>query len=253
MNRPTSITLLRTALLASAALTLSGCNALERLSEVGDGPQTSRISDPTQAPNYKQVSMPMPAPVAPTAGANSLWRPGARGFFKDTRATEVGDILTVAVSISDSGTLKNQTQTTTANSDVANPSFAMFGLENSLGKVFSGANTAGLWNMGSQGSSNGNGSIGRSEAVTVNLAATIIQKLPNGNLVIQGKQELRVNAEMREVSVEGIIRPEDISSANTIASSKIAEARITYGGRGTLSEIQQPRYGQQIFNILAPF
>ncbi|HVI49888.1 MAG TPA: flagellar basal body L-ring protein FlgH [Candidatus Sulfotelmatobacter sp.] len=243
----------RAVLLTTVALTLSACNTLDRLSEVGEPPKTSRIADPTQTANYQPVSMPMPSPQTPTAGANSLWRPGARGFFKDTRATEVGDILTVAVSINESGTLKNQTQTSTASSDTANPSFGLLGLESSVGKVFSGASTSSLWNFGSSGGINGNGSIGRSEAVTVNLAATIVQKLPNGNLVISGKQELRVNSEMREVSIQGIIRPEDISSANTIASSKIAEARITYGGRGTLSDIQQPRYGQQIFDIIAPF
>lgn len=245
--------LTRAVLLTTVALSLGACNTLDRLSEVGEPPKTSNIANPTQANNYQPVSMPMPAPQQPTAGANSLWRPGARGFFKDNRATEVGDILTVAVSISDSGTLKNQTQTSTATSDTANPSFGLLGLENSVTKVFSGASTSSLWNLGSSGGMDGNGSIGRSESVTVNLAATIVQKLPNGNLVISGKQELRVNSELREVSIQGIIRPEDISSANTIASSKIAEARITYGGRGTLSDIQQPRYGQQIFDILAPF
>jgi flagellar L-ring protein precursor FlgH len=245
--------MLRAALLASVAISLGACNTLDRLSEVGEPPKTSRISDPTQAANYQPVSMPMPAPQAPTAGANSLWRPGARGFFKDTRATEVGDILTVAVSIADSGTLKNATSATSTSSDAANPSFSMLGLEGSISKVFSGASTNSLWNLGSSSGVTGNGSIGRSEAVTVNLAATIVQKLPNGNLVISGRQELRVNSEMREVGVQGIIRPEDISSANTIASDKIAEARITYGGRGTLSDVQQARYGQQIFDILAPF
>jgi flagellar L-ring protein precursor FlgH len=246
-------TMLRAALLTSVAISLGACNTLDRLGEVGEPPRTSAISDPTQAHNYQPVSMPMPAPQPPTAGANSLWRPGARGFFKDARATEVGDILTVAVSINESGTLKNQTQTSTASSDTANPSFGLLGLESGISKVFAGASSNSLWNLGSTSGMNGNGSIGRSESVTVNLAATIVQKLPNGNLVISGKQELRVNSEMREVSVQGIIRPEDISSANTISSDKIAEARITYGGRGTLSDIQQQRYGEQIFDIIAPF
>ncbi len=99
----------------------------------------------------------------------------------------------------------------------------------------------------------GTGAAARSEVVVVNLAAQVTQKMPNGNLVIAGRQELRVNGELRELSVQGIIRPEDISSLNTIGSEKIAEARIIYGGRGTLTDVQQPRWGHEVFDILAPF
>lgn len=244
----------RTATALALALAVSGCNFLERLSEVGEPPKVSRIQDPTQTPGYQPVSLPMPNPVAPPQHANSLWRPGARAFFKDQRATEIGDILTVQVNINESGQLKNQTQTSTANSEAANPNFAMLGFENSVKKVFSGASaTGGLFNFGSTSGVNGAGTMQRQEQVVVNLAAVITQKLPNGNLVITGRQELRINAEMRELSVQGIIRPEDIASNNTISSNQIAEARISYGGRGTLSDVQTPRYGQQIFDMVAPF
>ena len=241
----------RAAALATVALTLGGCDFLQRMSEVGEPPKISRIEDPTQVAGYKPVDMPMPTPVQPPAGANSLWRPGARAFFKDQRAADVGDIVTVSVNINESGQLTNKTATSTANSEAANPNFTFFGLESSLPKL--GMSPANLFSFGSNSGVNGSGTMQRQEQVVINLAATVTQKLPNGNLVISGKQELRVNGDMRELSVQGIIRMEDISTLNTITSDKIAEARITYGGRGTLADIQQARYGQQIFDLIAPF
>lgn len=242
----------RFVLLASATFALAGCSSmLDKLSEVGQQPKTTPIKDPTQMAGYTPVSMPMPAPVQPQAGTNSLWRPGARAFFKDQRASDVGDLITVAVSINDSGSLSNKTQTSTANSEAANANSVMFGLQNSLKKL--GADPASLWSFGSTSGISGTGTSARSEAVTINLAATVTQKLPNGNLVIMGRQELTVNGDLRILAVQGIIRGEDISTLNTINSAQIAEARITYGGRGTISDIQQARYGQQVFDIISPF
>ena len=102
-------------------------------------------------------------------------------------------------------------------------------------------------------SSDGKGSIDRKEELLTNIAAVITQLLPNGNLVVEGKQEVRVNFEIRELIVAGIVRPEDIESDNTIDSSKIAQARIAYGGRGQITDVQQPRYGQQALDVLLPF
>ncbi len=251
MSRISSFSL-KAALLLSATASISSCNFLERMSEVGEPPKVSRIQDPTQSPNYHPVSMPMPTPTAPTTGTTSLWRSGSGAFFKDQRATDIGDILTVAVNINESGQLSNKTATaTTGTEGMGMPNF--LGLENSVGKVFSGASPSSLVSLSSSGGMTGTGTMARTEQVIINLAATVTQKLPNGNLVITGKQELRVNGDMRELSVQGIIRIEDISSLNTITSDKIAEARITYGGRGTLADIQQPRYGQQVFDMIAPF
>ncbi len=237
--------------LVASTTTLGGCTFLQNLSEVGDQPKTSRIEDPTKLPGYQAVSMPMPSPTLPQQGTNSLWRPGARAFFKDQRATDVGDIVTVAVNINESGQLVNKTQTSTANSEAASPNFTFFGLETAAQKI--GASPANLFNFGSTSGINSSGTMQRQEQIVINLAATVTQKLPNGNLVISGKQELRVNGEMRELGVQGIIRAEDISTLDTITSDKIAEARIVYGGRGTLANIQQPRYGQQIFDMISPF
>jgi flagellar L-ring protein precursor FlgH len=244
-------TLMRTVALIALTAALGGCDFLQNLSEVGEQPKTSRIEDPTQSPDYKPVSMPMPDPKVPPQGVNSLWRPGARAFFKDQRANEVGDIVSVAVAINEQGQLSNHTQTSTASSEAANPNFTFFGLESAAKKI--GASSTNLFSFGSNSGINGNGTMQRQELVTINLSAIVIQKLPNGNLVISGKQELTVNGELRNLSVQGIIRAEDISTLNTITQDKIAEARIVYGGRGTLSEIQQPRFGQQVFDKIMPF
>lgn len=251
MSRKTTFSF-KAALLISATASISGCNFLESMSEIGEPPKISRIQDPTQTANYQPVSMPMPTPTSPPTGTNSLWRSGSRAFFKDQRATEIGDILTVSVSINESGALTDNLNATRTGSEAMGvPNF--LGLENSIGKVFAGATAASLVTLNSAGGNTASGTISRSEQITINLAATVTQKLPNGNLVITGKQELRVNGDLRELSVQGIIRIEDISSTNVITSDKIAEARISYGGRGSLANSQEPRYGQQIFDTIAPF
>lgn len=251
-SRPLN-TLVKAATIVAAMTSLSACNALTRLSEVGSGPEVSAIQNPTQKANYQPVSMPMPQPVSPPANANSLWRPGSRAFFKDQRAKDVGDILTVAVSINDSASFetnltRKRDATETAGID------NLLGFETSLNKVLPDAvNPATL--VGTTGASNNSnsGKTGRTESMTVNMAAVITQVLPNGNLVISGKQEIRVNYELRELSVQGIIRPEDISSSNSVTYEKIAEARIHYGGRGVASDVTQPRYGQQLLDVILPF
>ncbi|MGE5475074.1 MAG: flagellar basal body L-ring protein FlgH [Bacteroidales bacterium] len=243
----------KTAVVVVAMGSLSACNALTRLSEVGDGPQVSAIQNPTQKPGYQAVSMPMPQPVAPPANANSLWRPGSRAFFKDQRAKDVGDILTVAVSINDSASFETSLARKRDSAEDAGIT-GLMGFENSLNKVLPDAvNPANLVGTTGTSSNSNSGKTGRTESMTVNMAAVITQVLPNGNLVISGKQEIRVNYELRELSVQGIIRPEDISSSNSVTYDKIAEARIHYGGRGVASDVTQPRYGQQLLDVILPF
>ena len=236
-------------LLAVCALA-SGCSSIDRLSQIGEQPKLSAIDNPTTQPGYKPVQMPMPKPEVASYNPNSLWRNGSRAFFKDQRATHVGDLLTVTVNITDKANIANETQRSRTNS------------ENSGISDFIGAQTitqplkilpGRILTADSTAASDGKGSVNRTEALQTNVAAVVTQVLPNGNLVVEGKQEIRVNYEIRELIVAGIVRPEDIQSDNTIDSSKIAQARIAYGGRGQIMDVQQPRYGQQVMDVLVPF
>ena len=244
---------LRAALLAGAAGSLGACNALTRVADAGSPPVQSPISNPTQQPGYTPVSMPMPPPETAARQPNSLWRAGARAFFKDQRAARVGDLITVLVQIADQGKLNNATTRTRDNSETAGlPKF--LGYETLLGNHLPSAVTPdSLIDFSSKTGNSGSGTIDRAETVSLKIAAVVTQVLPNGNLVIRGSQQVTVNFEMRELQITGIIRGEDISSINTIGYEKIAEARIVYGGRGQLLDVQQPRYGQQIYDIFFPF
>ena len=238
------------ALLATAAIT-SGCSSLDRLANLGEKPKLTAIENPTAQAGYKPVQMPMPKPELASYNANSLWRNGSRAFFKDQRAHQIGDILTVTVNFTDKANIANETQRSrTSKEDSGITDFAGSKLlTGGAAKVLPGR----LLSTDSTASSDGKGSVQRQENLQTNVAAVVTQLLPNGNLVVEGKQEIRVNFEIRELIVAGIVRPEDIQSDNTIDSSKIAQARIAYGGRGQISDVQQPRYGQQVLDVLLPF
>jgi flagellar L-ring protein precursor FlgH len=229
----------------------SGCSSIDRLKNIGEQPALTSIENPTAQPGYKPVQMPMPKPQPASYSPNSLWRNGSRAFFKDQRAAQVGDILTVTVNITDKAAIANETQRSRKNEeDSGITDFAGSKLlTGSAAKVMPGR----ILTADSTASSDGKGSVNRQEALQTNVAAVVTQVLPNGNLVVEGKQEIRVNYEIRELIVAGIVRPEDIQSDNTIDSTKIAQARIAYGGRGQIMDIQQPRYGQQVLDVLLPF
>lgn len=247
-------TFTKTAAILLMATTLSGCNAWSRIRNIGGEPPLTPIENPVTAPGYQPVSMPMPEQPEYYAGANSLWRPGSSGFFKDQRAAKVGDIITVNVSASDAAKLENETeQTRDNNSDTVGVS-RLFGYEEYAKDYLpDSVIPANLVDVQSDHDVTGEGKIDRSEEINVTMAAVVTQVLPNGNLVIEGTQEIRVNYELRQLTVRGIIRRADISSDNSIESSKIAELRVSYGGQGTISDMQQPRYGRQLLDIIAPF
>lgn len=230
-------------------LVAGGCSSIDRLKLLGETPPLSSIDNPTSQPGYKPVQMPMPTPQAASYNPNSLWRNGSRAFFKDQRARQIGDILTVTVNITDKATFDNETKRSRSNKEDSGVTDFLF-----KSKVPASVGLPGrLLTADSTASSDGIGKIDRKEALQTNVAAVVTQVLPNGNLVVEGKQEVRVNYEIRELIVAGIVRPEDIQSDNTIDSTKIAQARIAYGGRGQLTDVQQPRYGQQVLDVLLPF
>ena len=250
-SKTTRQRLVVTVALLGAFSTASGCSAIDRLSQIGETPKLTAIENPTSQPGYKPVQMPMPKPETVSYNPNSLWRNGSRSFFKDQRAHQIGDLLTVTVNITDQANFANESQRsrqTTEDSGITN--FIGAGaLSTSAQKFLPGR----LLTADSNSSSDGKGSIQRQETMVTNVAAVVTQVLPNGNLVVEGKQEIRVNYELRELIVAGIVRPEDIQSDNTIDSTKIAQARISYGGRGQISDVQQPRYGSQVMDVLLPF
>jgi len=204
---------------------------------VGLVPQTQVILPPTQQ----------------AASPNSLWRAGARAFFIDQRAGRVGDILTVQIDIDDSATTSNSSSSSrSSSSELGVPNF--FGFESTIGKIFpSQFDNNAMIGTESAASNAGAGAVTRQEKISLTIAAVIAQVLPNGNLVIQGTQEVRTNNEVRHLTVSGIVRPEDITAQNTIKHSQIAEARINYGGRGDQSRVQKTPYGQALVEKLSPF
>jgi flagellar L-ring protein precursor FlgH len=235
--------------LSALALPLAACASVK---ETVKGPQLDAIAYPSSlVPSKQEVLVPADGPRP--SSANSLWRNGARTFFHDQRASHVGDILTVLITINDSAQTQNETVANRTASDQLGLT-NLFGLESTLGRLLPKAfNPASALNTNSAVASDGKGSINRSEAITLTIAAVVSSVLPNGNLVIQGNQEVKVNQELRQLTVAGIVRPEDITAANTINHTQIAEARVSYGGKGAISSAQNPPVGQQLVTKFSPF
>ena len=241
------------AILLLLPILLGGCDAmLQRLGDGGGPPKMTPSGDPTKDPAWRPVTMPMPAPRPVVVNANALWRPDSRAFFQDQRAASVGDIVTVLVNMTDAADVENASNATRSGSEtMGTPN--LFGLENAIPRLLPKANPSSLVSTTSTNANIGTGVIKRNETITLRLAGVITQVLPNGNLVVAARQQVRVNSELRELLVSGVIRPQDIASDNTVLHDRMAEARISYGGRGQLTDVQTPRYGQQVMDILLPF
>ena len=234
-----------------ALLPLAACSTVQ---EAVAGPDLTPVCYPAALVGQQQVvlasaNQPMPS----AASANSLWRTGARAFFLDQRANRVGDIVTVQIEIDDRAQTSNSTSSNRSGAMSAGvPNF--LGLESSLGRILPGGfDPANAISTNSTSSNTGSGSVSRSEKINLVIAAVVTGVLPNGNMMIQGTQEVRTNGEVRQLSVAGIIRPEDITSSNTIRHSQIAEARISYGGRGDISRVQRTPAGQALVETFSPF
>ncbi|WP_293676299.1 flagellar basal body L-ring protein FlgH [uncultured Phenylobacterium sp.] len=243
---------MRLRILALAALApLAACSTVK---EAVSGPTLSQVGYPAALmPNDQSVLGSARLPGPQPASANSLWRTGARAFFNDQRASRIGDILTVQIDIDDSAKTTNATASSRTSGLKAGVPH-LLGLETSLGKILPGAyDPANALETNSTTSNAGSGQVNRSEKISLTIAAVVTSVLPNGNMVIQGVQEVRTNTDLRQLTVAGIVRPEDISSANTVRHTQIAEARISYGGRGDISRVQKVPAGQSLIERFSPF
>ena len=230
-----------------ACVTLTACGSVQ---QAVNGPNLAPMGYPAAlVPQQQVVLQPQQTPASP----NSLWRVGARTFFNDQRARSVGDILTIMVEIDDSAQTQNSTdRARTNNYNAATPN--VFGLESSLGKILpSQYDPTKALNADGSSTFAGSGSVKRSEKISVTIAAIVTGVLPNGNLIIQGTQEVQTGREIRVLKVSGIARPEDISSTNTIKHTQLAEARIAYGGRGDITNMQQAPVAQNLMDKFSPF
>ena len=247
-----------------ALLMLTGCNLAEKLSTIGEPPELSQIQDPTRVKGYQPVSMPMPTPtVMRQERGPSLWETGSRAFFKDQRAGKVGDVITVEISIDQSESIE-MTPSIERNSSGSATVTNALGLERKAEKFFPAkqrsktqtgndeANPTWL-KVGSNPKLSGTAKYNVNDKMKFKIAATVLQILPNGNMVIVGRQEIRLVNEVREIQIKGIIRREDVSASNQINGDKISELRISYGGRGELTDMQAFPWGQQVMNKILPF
>lgn len=215
----------------------SGCG----LSNISKPPQFSDLEGGYQHHAIYSAPMPMIADPSGPTDAASLWTGSKASLLGDRRAAARGDILTVVIEIDDRADIKNTSnrgRQSAQNMDIDN----IFGLKK-----------PNAYETESATKFSGNGSVSRAEELTLRIAATVVEKLTNGVLRIEGQQEVRVNNELRELLVTGYVRPNDISRHNEVTYDKIAGARISYGGRGQISDMQQPAYGAQIADILLPF
>ncbi|WP_241963330.1 flagellar basal body L-ring protein FlgH [Paracoccus suum] len=233
-----------------ALMAIAGC---ERAANVG---RTPDLTAPKESADYAAMTNPPlfipPGPATPDAGA-SLWAGSQNSLVRDRRASARGDIVTVVIQIDDRAEMQNTSGRSRSASDNVGID-ALAGLPQRLDPMLpEGASLADLASAKAQSSYKGSGNISRRDKLTVRVAATVLETLPNGVLRIEGSQEVRVNYELRELTVGGFVRPQDIDRHNEVAYDRIAGARISYGGRGQITDVQQPRYGQQVADIVLPW
>ena len=242
------LTLARMAVLGLALLSACG-----RLDHVGKEPSFTPANETPEHVAMLWQGLPTSTQPQRAVDNSSLWSGERQSLLGDRRAVRKGDILTVVIEIDEEAEISNGTSRSCSGDESMGVS-NLFGVPQRIDEHLpDGASMATAVELGSSSSSTGKGSVKRNEKLTLRIAATIVDVLPNGVLAINGSQELRVNFEMRELLVTGFVRPEDISRQNEITYDKIASARVSYGGRGQISDVQQPRYGQQLLDVVLPF
>jgi flagellar L-ring protein FlgH len=224
---------------------LGGC--ADKIADIGREPAMTPVGSGL---NPSRTPMAMEARAQPPRHDNSFWHDASADLFRDPRAMRVGDVVTVKISIKDKASLDSTTERSRNSSH--NLGYDLkYDLNAGLLKGKGEGTIAS--NLDAKTTSKGEGAVTRSESIELLVAVVVTDVLPNGNLVISGTQEVRVNSEVRVLSVAGVLRPRDIATDNTVSYDKIAEARISYGGRGRITEIQQPGWGQQVVDLLSPF
>ncbi len=233
-----------------AALTVSACGST---SSIGKPPELTPIQNSNEHVAMMNPSLPDMLEARPAGSTASLWSAGQASLLGDRRASKRGDILTVSIEIDEKAEIRNSTQRSRSGSENMGVG-SLFGIPQKINeRLPEGASMDPGVGLSSSSESQGDGSVRRNEKLELRVAATVIDVLQNGVLAIQGSQEVRVNFEVRELLITGYVRPEDISRQNEITYDKIASARISYGGRGQITDVQQPRYGQQVVDRVLPF
>ena len=236
----------RSAVAIAFMLLVTGCGA--NVHDIGREPALTPVGAGLRPATVAVPNEPAPVPIY--AKGNSFWQDASADLFRDPRAVKVGDVVTVKISIKDKAVIDNNTERKRDNK-------TSFGLDTKWdtnlpllnGKRGGTIDSA----INSKSETKGEGAINRSESIELLVAAVVTDVLPNGNLIISGTQEVRVNFEVRVLTVQGIVRPRDISTENMVGYDKIAEARISYGGRGRITDVQQPAWGQQLLDMVTPF
>jgi flagellar L-ring protein FlgH len=234
-----------------AVFLIAGCSGVGELKTAIVGTNLSDINN-IQDPEDTPVKTPLPDAILEQPNRNSLWQPGARSFFKDQRASRQGDILTVVVNINDSANMNNATKKERASTNKGALS-KLAGAETGLYKYFPGITPSSTFDTSSTPAHSGKGTINRAEQINLEVAAMVVQLLPNGNLVIKGEQEILINSELRKLHVSGIISKADIEPGNIVNSRRISQARIYYGGEGEINDVQQDKWGNKVIEAIMPF
>lgn len=232
------------------ALVAPGCT---RLKDVGKPPALNAPQQGDEHLAMMRVPIPAQVPSNDLSQQASLWRSDRKSLLGNQRAQQIGDIVTVVIEIDERAEISNSTsRSRSGTEELSIPS--LIGIPQRINEILpDGASLDSAVSTNSSSSSSGDGSVRRKEKFSLRVAATVVDVLQNGVLSIQGSQEVRVNFELRELLVSGYVRPADISRQNQITYDKIAAARISYGGRGQITDVQQPRYGQQVADIILPF
>lgn len=234
-------------LMALASLLTEGCAT--HPADFGRHPELSPVGS-ANSDSHANVRGEM-QPIAHTASAGaSAWSDSAADLFRDARAMRVGDVITVKISIKDKAVIDNASNRSRDSTMSLDRSMQY---DVAAGNIAAKGNASGQTSGGAKSTSTSSGGVNRSESIELLVAAIVVRVLPNGHLLIRGTQEVRVNFELRELTVAGIVRPRDVATDNTISYERIAEARISYGGKGRITEVQQPAWGQQLIDAISPF